>query len=81
MTFTSAVLGEVQHPTNIIREYLEKFRVTHQMQSTHSILARRMDTNEVKAGKTSLGLCYFTGTCPRIWLLPRHSSPTPQTTL
>jgi len=28
MTFTSAVLGEVQHPTNIIREYLEKFRGT-----------------------------------------------------
>ena len=28
MTFTSAYLGSVQHPTNIIREYLEKFRGT-----------------------------------------------------
>ncbi len=26
MTFTSAVLGQVQHPTNILTEYLSKFR-------------------------------------------------------
>ncbi len=26
MTFTSAVLGAVQHPTNILTEYLSKFR-------------------------------------------------------
>jgi len=33
------------------------------MHCTHSILAGRMDTNEAKAGKTSLGLYCFTGTC------------------
>lgn len=26
MTFTSAVLGNVQHPTNILTEYLGRFR-------------------------------------------------------
>ncbi len=26
MTFTSAVLGAVQHPTNILTEYLSRFR-------------------------------------------------------
>jgi len=50
------------------------------MHCTHSILARRMDTNEAKAGNL-LGSILFHRNLPLVWLLPRYSSPTPQRTL
>jgi len=78
MTFTSAVLGSPA-PNQYHPQYLEKFRGTQKCIAL--ILSWLTDGyKQAKAGKPP-GLYCFTGTCPRVWLLPRYSSPTPQRTL
>lgn len=57
MSFTSAILGTVQHPTNILTEYLSRFREGQKIQSLHPFVVRRLDSQQIKGWKAPLGLC------------------------